>query len=79
MDLMDSPEFPLTVTSHLDRDAWTFADEDELVNGLPLFDSDDPAHASSVIDGRGRPVRLVIVNREVTVLELVAGWPSLEP
>lgn len=77
MELNNGPEFPLTVTSHANGDAWTFVDAGELVGSLPQFDSGDPAQASSVIDGRGRLVRLVIDNGRITALELVQDWPDL--
>lgn len=73
----DTPEFPLTVTSHALEDAWTFGDPEELLEALPVFSTDDPSQAASVIDGRGRLVRLVVENRQFVALELVAGWPSI--
>lgn len=73
-----SPEFPLTITSHRDGDAWTFESTDELLDAMVVFSTDDPAQGASVIDGRGRLVRLVVQDRSVVTLELVPGWPSLE-
>ena len=72
------PEFPLTITSHRDRDAWTFESTEDLIEAIDGFSSDDPSQAASVIDGRGRLVRLVVENRQISVLELVPGWPSLD-
>jgi hypothetical protein len=72
------PEFPLTITLHRDGDAWTFESTDELLDALAVFNTDDPAQGASVIDGRGRLVRLVVQNRSVVTLELVPGWPALE-
>lgn len=73
------PEFPLTITTHRDGDAWTFETADDLVDAIDTFNSTDPSYAASVIDGRGRLVRLVIENRRIVVLELVAGWPTIDP
>jgi hypothetical protein len=77
--LEDAPELPLTITSHRTGDAWTFGTLDELLGAVAAFSTDDPAQAASVIDGRGRLTRLVIENHQVAILELLPGWPSLEP
>ena len=73
----DLPEFPLTITSHRDGDAWTFESAEDLENAIDAFNAD--AEAASVIDGRGRLVRLVVENRRIVVLQLVPGWPPLQP
>ena len=79
MSLEDSPELPLTITSHRSGDAWTFEPLDELLGVVGVFSTDDPWQAASVVDGRGRLTRLVIQNHQVVSLELLPGWPSLEP
>lgn len=74
----DAPQFPLTLTSHAHGDAWTFEDSSDLVASLPEFDGDDPSQAASVVDGRGRMVRLVIRNGRIVLLTLAPGWPSFD-
>ncbi len=73
------PEFPLTITTHRDGDAWTFERAEDLLDAIDTFNSEDPEHAASVTDGRGRLVRLVVENRHISVLECVPGWPTIEP
>lgn len=72
-----APEFPLTISYHRDANAWTFETADELLSSLPWFDSDDPAEGASVVDARGRVVRLKLQNGELLTLALVDGWPDL--
>lgn len=75
----ESPELPLTITSHQDGDAWTFGTLDELLSAVSVFSTDDPSQAASVTDGRGRPARLVVENHQILAFELLPGWPSLDP
>ena len=72
------PEFPLTITTHRDGDAWTFERPEDLLDAIDTFNSDDPERAASVTDGRGRLVRLVVENRHIIVLECLPGWPIIE-
>lgn len=72
-----APEFPLTITYHSDANAWTFETADELLSSLDWFDSDDPAERASVVDARGRVVRLKLQNGQLLTLELAEGWPDL--
>jgi hypothetical protein len=65
-----SPEFPITITFHEDRDAWTVETIDELVTAVPWFDSDDPSQAATVTDALGRVVRLKVDNQNLRALEL---------
>ena len=69
-----NPEFPVTVTFHEDREAWTAESLDELVAGLPWFDSDDPAQRATVTDALGRLVRLRIQNMSLQAFEVTEDW-----
>jgi hypothetical protein len=71
------PEFPLTISYHSDGNAWTFESADELLSTLDWFDSDDPAERASVMDARGRLVRLKLQHGQLLVFELAAGWPEI--
>ena len=73
-----APEFPLTITSHRNGNAWTFESLDELLGALTVFSTDDSVEGASVMDGRGRLVRLVVQDGRLLTLEVVPGWPSLE-
>ncbi len=65
-----NPEFPITVTFHEDRDAWTALSLEELLSELPWFDSDDPAQAATVTDALGRLVRLRVDNQNLLAFEV---------
>lgn len=69
------PEFPLTITAHRDGNAWTFESPDELLDAVAVFSTDDPSQGASVIDARGRLVRLVVENRRFVALEVAPAWP----
>lgn len=71
------PEFPLTITYHSDGNAWTFETADELLSSLDWFDSDDPAERASVVDARGRLVRLKLQDGQLLTFALAEGWPDL--
>ena len=71
------PEFPLTISYHSDGNAWTFESADELLSTLDWFDSDDPAERASVMDARGRLVRLKLQHGQLLVFELAPGWPEI--
>lgn len=75
--LDQGPEFPLTISYHRDANAWTFETADELLSSLPWFDSDDAAERASVVDARGRVVRLKLQNGQLLTFELADGWPDL--
>jgi len=71
------PEFPLTISYHSDGNAWAFETAEELLSALDWFDSDDPAERASVMDARGRLVRLKLQNGQLLVFELAPGWPEV--
>ena len=71
------PEFPLTISYHGDGNAWTFESADELLSTLDWFDSDDPAERASVMDARGRLVRLKLQHGQLLVFELAPGRPEM--
>ena len=73
----NAPEFPLTISYHSDANAWTFETADELLSSLDWFDSDEPAERASVVDARGRLVRLKLQNGQLLVFELADGWGEL--
>lgn len=76
--MMDhGPEFPLTISYHSDGNAWTFETLDELLASLDWFESDDPAERASVVDARGRLVRLKLQSGQLLAFELAGGWPDL--
>jgi hypothetical protein len=63
--VMDKPEFPITISFLEDSSAWILNSEDELANNLEWFDSRDDEEHASVIDARGRLVRLKVEKLEV--------------
>jgi hypothetical protein len=69
-----NPEFPITVTFHEDREAWTAESLEELLAGLPYFDSDDPSQRATVTDALGRLVRLRILNMSLLAFEVTEDW-----
>ena len=73
-----NPEFPVMITFHRDRDAWTLETAEELISALPWFDSDDPAQAATVSDARGRVVRLRIENQRLLAFEVSEDFGGRE-
>ena len=65
------PEFPITVRFEEDGEEWVLDTIHEIAGSLEWFDSDDPEERATVIDRRGRSVRLKVVQLDVHVLELV--------
>lgn len=65
------PEFPIRVTFHEDGEEWVLDSFDELASSLEWFDSDDPTENASVVDGKGRPVRVKVEALELLRFELV--------
>jgi hypothetical protein len=58
------------VTFHEDGDEWLLNSLKELAGSLEWFDSDDPAQNASVVDGKGRAVRIRVERLEVLRFEL---------
>jgi hypothetical protein len=69
-----SPQFPITITFHEDRDAWTALSLEELLAELPWFDSDDPGQRATVTDALGRLVRLRVQNMSLLAFEVTEAW-----
>jgi hypothetical protein len=72
-----SPQFPITITFHEDRDAWTALSLEELLAELPWFDSDDPGQRATVTDALGRLVRLRVQNMSLLAFEVTEAWGLL--
>lgn len=62
---MDKPEFPVTVNFLEDNSIWVLNTENELACNLEWFDSRDDEEHVSVIDAKGRLVRLKVEKLEV--------------
>lgn len=66
------PEFPIRVRFREDGAEWVLDSFDELVSSLEWFDSDDPTEDVSVVDAKGRAVRVKVAALELRRFELVA-------
>lgn len=64
------PEFPIRVTFLDDGDEWVLDSIQELACSLEWFDSDDPEERVSVVDRKGRAVRIKVEALRVLRLEL---------
>lgn len=62
---MQNPEYPLLVRYTDGSENEVFDNEEELVNTLEWFDSEDPEFHANVIDNNGRLLKVVVVKLEL--------------
>ena len=67
---MSEPTYPLKVVFHEDGEVWEIADAEDAACNLEWFDSDDPEEKASVVDSKGRPVRLKVEELSVVLCEI---------